>query len=125
MEILLKRLAIYKQCLHGRLYIEGDHVCDTLERVGDCLAPGRYRISRMKMKLKKKGRERRYCPSFFAENGPYALPCGGVAIGEWKYLGFLIHCAESYQPLMDRLRMATNRGNDVMLEIVDAVELKI
>lgn len=121
MEILLKRLATYKQCLHGRLYIEGDHVCDTLEQVGDCLAPGLHRIIQLGGK--------RVCrkenvASFYAANGPYALPRGGVAVGEWKYLGFLIHCADYYEPLVERLRMARNRGKWLMLRIEDAVTVE-
>ena len=118
MKILLKRLATYKQCLHGRLYIAGEYVCDTLERVGNCLMPGVYSLSRRKKAVLE---NKRVLPSFWPTNGSYNLPSGGIAVGEWHHLGYLVHCEASYLPLMERLRLAKSRKTDVTLYIQDAI----
>ncbi len=111
MEIIIKRFARLGKALHGRLWIDGEHVCDTLENAGRCLPPGKYGWVRRKSPGGKSS------VSFVACNGPHVLQGCEVAVGECRYLGFLIHCQEHYVPLMERVRKATGRHKAITVII--------
>lgn len=114
LEIVIWRFARLGKALHGRLWIGGDHVCDTLENADRCLPPGVYRLVRGKG-LPAVGDMPPVV--FVASNGPFALGGDEVAIGECHYLGFLIHCQDHYVPLMDRVRKAANRHKTITVVI--------
>lgn len=111
MEIVIKRFARLGKALHGRLWIDGDHVCDTLENADRCLPPGKYELVRRKSPCGKPS------VTFVASNGPHVLQECEVAVGECRYLGFLIHCQEYHVPLMDRVRKATSRHKAITVII--------
>ena len=104
LEIVIKRFARLGKALHGRLWIDGKHVCDTLENADRCLPVGVYE---------------RKAVDFVASNGPYLLQWCEVAIGECHHLGFLIHCQEHYMPLMERVRKATSRHKTITVIICE------
>lgn len=121
LEIVVKRFARLGKALHGRLWIAGEHVCDTLENADRCLPPGVYRLVRTN------GGGNGGCtveeggtPSvvLVAANGPFCLGKGEVAIGECHYLGFLIHCQDCYVPLMERVRKAASRHKKTTVVIL-------
>lgn len=114
MEIIIKRFAVCGMALHGRLFINGEHVCDTLESARHHLPLGNYAIEK-KGGEKKKGKDG---IRFVCRNGPFSLHLGEIAVGECHYLGFLIRCDEYYVPLMARIRMALNRHQNVTVIIL-------
>ena len=43
-EFIIQRIARFREAVHGRLYIHGEYVCDTLERAAQCLPAGSYSL---------------------------------------------------------------------------------
>lgn len=41
---MIERFATYRSAIHGRLWIDGQYVCDTLENEPCCLQEGSYYI---------------------------------------------------------------------------------
>ena len=118
MEIVVRRFARYHKAVHGRLSICGEHVCDTLESSDNCLPPGTYplRIEAVKGVRRKclmLGEQAR----LLACNGPFTLEGGQISIGECHHLGFLIHCREYFEPLLERVRMAQRRHQNITVII--------
>ena len=110
LKLEIVRKVCFEQALHGQLRINGDVVCDTLENLLSCKEEGTYPLKRSQLKH-----------IFSLSNGPYALRKGAIAIGEWHYLGFLIHTQEAYVNLMDRLRKSLSRGHQVELVIRECI----
>ena len=46
MEIVIERFGSYHHAVSGRLLIDGQHVCDTLEEDVHCLPKGEYALQR-------------------------------------------------------------------------------
>ena len=46
MEIAIERFGSYHHAVSGRLLIDGQHVCDTLEEDVHCLPEGEYALQR-------------------------------------------------------------------------------
>lgn len=103
--ITIVRLAQYGEALHGRLMIAGERVCDTLERASACLSEGVHT---------EVGAEK----ILVCSNGPHALRQGQVAVGEWRYMGFLVHSEEAFAPLVHRLKMSRRRGHEITIEVI-------
>lgn len=76
MEIRVEREISFRLAVHGRLLIDGDRVCDTLENGATCMKPGSYPLVRS-------------YSLFSAANGIHRLG-EKIAVGEWQYLGFLV-----------------------------------
>ena len=119
MEMVIKRFARCGRALHGRLLIDGEHVCDTLENAVGCLPPGRYLV-RTSVRRRAVGALCATSPfvRFVASNGPCRLGEGDIALGECRYLGFLIHTQENRVPVIDRVRKATSRHKTVTVIIL-------
>lgn len=109
MEIIVKRERKYREMLHGRLWIDGDHVCDTLERADSCLPPSTYRMEKASL-------------PFVASNGVHTLGKNQMAVGEWMYLGFIIHTQQALAALKDRLRKSLFRHGEVLLRVEAEME---
>ena len=118
MEIVVRRFARYYKAVHGRLSICGEHVCDTLESSDNCLPPGTYPLRGETVKG-----VRRRCLTLgeqarlLACNGPFTLEGGQISVGECRHLGFLIHCREYFEPLLERVRMAQRRHKTITVII--------
>lgn len=118
MEIVITRFACYHQAMSGRLYVNGDHVCDTLENVEHCLPTGTYSVSikrcqRLRRKMIFVGED----AIISAGNGAYGCKMGEILVGECRHLGFLIHTNEYFMPLYDRIRKTLARGHEVSVVI--------
>ena len=109
MEIIVKRERKYREMLHGRLWIDGDHVCDTLERADGCLAPGIHRIEKASL-------------PFVVSIGVHTLGKNQMVVGEWMYLGFIIHTQQALAALKDRLRKSLFRHGEVLLRVAEEME---
>ena len=42
LRLMIERFATYRSAIHGRLWIDGQYVCDTLENEPCCLQEGSY-----------------------------------------------------------------------------------
>lgn len=118
MRIEIKRFARYHKAVHGRMRIDGEPVCDTLENADNRLPVGVYNLTMKKWK----GFKRKHIvigdrSCVFDHNGPYRLQDGGISVGECHYLGFLIHCQQYLEPLMERVRMALRRHQNITVII--------
>lgn len=128
LNITIERFATYHDAVNGRLLIDGDHVCDTLELKDCCLSEGLYQLKGTALipamvhgvKNKKdqvKNRKGHCKPSLKACNGPYGLKDGSIGVGECHHIGFIIKCEEYYLSLSDRIRKTEKRGGEIVLEI--------
>lgn len=108
-EFIIQRMARFREAVHGRLYIHGEYVCDTLERAALCLPAGSYSLLQYRRDWHPQKVGVGQLIRFVASDGCYALQCGEIAIGEWKYLGFLIHSRDIFDTLQERVRRLTSR----------------
>lgn len=108
-EFIIQRMARFREAVHGRLYIHGEYVCDTLERAAQCLPAGSYSLLQYRRDWHPQKVGVGQLIRFVASDGCYALQCGEIAIGEWKYLGFLIHSRDIFDTLQERVRRLTSR----------------
>lgn len=131
LELVIERFATYRSALHGRLWVDGQHVCDTLEYEPEALQPGSYTVSQQH--VESEGRkmmvisDKPYLfpwemaavvqPMFRASNGPFTLRDGCVSVGECHHLGYILRCAEVLDTLFLRVRMSISRGGEVRLLI--------
>lgn len=123
MEISIRREMVFRQCWHGRMTVDGERVCDTLEQVNGCLPKGKYQVVIEKEDAEIFGilhilSDDAPKARFSASNGIYGLERGSIAVGEWVYLGFILHTRSSLAHLMDRVRQSLGRGRRVTLEII-------
>lgn len=100
----LVRFARWGKAVSGRLYIQGAHVCDTLENAENCWQVGEHEVTDPRRQI-------------VASNGPYCLSAGRIAVGECRHLGFLIHCMTALAPLQERLRKAKERKKRIVVAI--------
>ena len=121
LNITIERFATYHDAVNGRLLLDGDHVCDTLELKGFCLPEGRYLLKGKGLQLvcgSGLHPKKSHCkPCLKACNGPYGLKDGSIAVGECHHIGFIIKCEEHFIALYDRIRIAEKRGGEVFIDI--------
>lgn len=130
LELVIERFATCRSALHGRLWVDGQHVCDTLEYEPRALQPGSYTVSLQH--VESEGRkmmvvsDKPYLfpwevaekpPMFRVSNGPFTLRGGDISVGECHHLGYILHCAEILDTLFLRVRMSISRGTEVRLLI--------
>lgn len=95
MEIRVEREISFRLAVHGRLLIDGDRVCDTLENGATCMKPGSYPLVRS-------------YSLFSAANGIHRLG-EKIAVGEWQYLGFLVRTQPVREQLLTYIRQLRHR----------------
>lgn len=121
LNITIERFASYHDAVNGRLLIDGDHVCDTLECKNCCLPEGRYQLKGNELSPAKgcgaKNKKDHCKPSLKACNGPYGLKDGSIGVGECHHIGFIINCEEHFDSLYDRIRKTEKRGGEIFMEI--------
>lgn len=121
MEIKIIRFGRYHHAVSGRLLIDGQHVCDTLEQDTGSLPEGEYLMCRNKASALPY-----YIYSVSKEDRKVFLSMGNgihgwrqrcIIVGECLHLGFLIRSQEHYDQLLPRLRMQLVRHRPIVVKI--------
>lgn len=120
LELEIERFATYRSAVHGRLWIDGQYVCDTLENESFCLKEGSYSLSieyvasEGRKMLVVDGDSRSLVVEnpcmVVASNGPFTLKTGSISVGECYHLGYILHCAKVLDLLFMRVRISLSRG---------------
>ena len=145
MEIKIIRFGRYHHAVSGRLLIDGQHVCDTLEQDTGSLPEGEYVMCRNKASalpyyiysgkedigsgLEQKAdcapEEKSDCVPeeknrkvfLSMGNGIHGWRHRCIIVGECLHLGFLIRSQEHYDQLLPRLRMQLVRHRSIVVKI--------
>ena len=145
MEIKIIRFGRYHHAVSGRLLIDGQHVCDTLEQDTGSLLEGEYVMCRNKASslpyyiysgkedigsgLEQKAdcaKEQKADCAPEEKNRKVFLSMGNgihgwrrrcIIVGECLHLGFLIRSQEHYDQLLPRLRMQLVRHRPIVVKI--------
>ena len=137
MEIKIIRFGRYHHAVSGRLLIDGQHVCDTLEQDTGSLPEGEYLMCRNKASALPyyiysgkedigSGLEQKsdYVPEeknrkvfLSMGNGIHGWRRRCIIVGECLHLGFLIRSQEHYDQLLPRLRMQLVRHRSIVVKI--------
>lgn len=145
MEIKIIRFGRYHHAVSGRLLIDGQHVCDTLEQDTGSLPEGEYVMCRNKASalpyyiysgkedigsgLEQKANcapeekadcvpEKKNRKVFLSMgNGIHGWRRRCIIVGECLHLGFLIRSQEHYDQLLPRLRMQLVRHRPIVVKI--------
>ena len=145
MEIKIIRFGRYHHAVSGRLLIDGQHVCDTLEQDTGSLPEGEYVMCRNKASalpyyiysgkedigsgLEQKAdcapEEKADCAPeeknrkvfLSMGNGIHGWRRRCIIVGECLHLGFLIRSQEDYDQLLPRLRMQLVRHRPIVVKI--------
>ena len=145
MEIKIIRFGRYHHAVSGRLLIDGQHVCDTLEQDTGSLPEGEYVMCRNKASalpyyiysgkedigsgLEQKAdcapEEKSDCVPeeknrkvfLSMGNGIHGWRRHCIIVGECLHLGFLIRSQEHYDQLLPRLRMQLVRHRPIVVKI--------
>ena len=145
MEIKIIRFGRYHHAVSGRLLIDGQHVCDTLEQDSGSLPEGEYVMCRNKASalpyyiysgkedigsgLEQKSdcapekksdcvpEEKNRKVFLSMGNGIHGWRHRCIIVGECLHLGFLIRSQEHYDQLLPRLRMQLVRHRPIVVKI--------
>lgn len=145
MEIKIIRFGRYHHAVSGRLLIDGQHVCDTLEQDTGSLPEGEYLMCRNKASalpyyiysgkedigsgLEQKSdcapekksdcvpEEKNRKVFLSMGNGIHGWRHRCIIVGECLHLGFLIRSQEHYDQLLPRLRMQLVRHRPIVVKI--------
>ena len=145
MEIKIIRFGSYHHAVSGRLLIDGQHVCDTLEQDAGSLPEGEYVMCRNKASalpyyiysgkkdigsgLEQKAdcakeqkadcvpEEKNRKVFLSMGNGIHGWRHRCIIVGECLHLGFLIRSQEHYDQLLPRLRMQLVRHRPIVVKI--------
>lgn len=121
MEIKIIRFGRYHHAVSGRLLIDGQHVCDTLEQDTGSLPEGEYVMCRNKASSLPyyihSGKEEDRKVFLSAGNGIHGWRHRCIIVGECLHLGFLIRSQEHYDQLLPRLRMQLVRHRPIVVKI--------
>lgn len=121
MEIKIIRFGRYHHAVSGRLLIDGQHVCDTLEQDTGSLPEGEYVMCRNKASALSyyiySGKEEDRKVFLSMGNGIHGWRHRCIIVGECLHLGFLIRSQEHYDQLLPRLRMQLVRHRPIVVKI--------
>lgn len=121
MEIKIIRFGRYHHAVSGRLLIDGQHVCDTLEQDAGSLPEGEYVMCRNKASSLPyyiySGKEEDRKVFLSMGNGIHGWRRRCIIVGECLHLGFLIRSQEHYDQLLPRLRMQLVRHRPIVVKI--------
>lgn len=121
MEIKIIRFGRYHHAVSGRLLIDGQHVCDTLEQDTGSLPEGEYVMCRNKASSLPyyiySGKEEDRKVFLSMGNGIHGWRRRCIIVGECLHLGFLIRSQEHYDQLLPRLRMQLVRHRPIVVKI--------
>ena len=142
MNIIINRLFTKGEYTHGRLFIDGNRVCDTLENANALVPAGEYVITLLKCKQYARKMPCLnanapcdlcpklsfvctnstlpcYCPMLKPGNGVHNRLDGSILVGKYNCLNSLIHPKTTFDPLYERIRKSIFRGNQVTLTVID------
>lgn len=121
MEIKIIRFGRYHHAVSGRLLIDGQHVCDTLEQDTGSLPEGEYVMCRNKASSLPyyiySGKEEDRKVFLSMGNGIHGWRHRCIIVGECLHLGFLIRSQEHNDQLLPRLRMQLVRHRPIVVKI--------
>lgn len=121
MEIKIIRFGRYHHAVSGRLLIDGQHVCDTLEQDAGSLPEGEYVMCRNKASSLPyyiySGKEEDRKVFLSMGNGIHGWRRRCIIVGECLHLGFLIRSQEHYDQLLPRLRMQLVRHRPIVVKL--------
>ena len=121
MEIKIIRFGRDHHAVSGRLLIDGQHVCDTLEQDTGSLPEGEYVMCRNKASSLPyyiySGKEEDRKVFLSMGNGIHGWRRRCIIVGECLHLGFLIRSQEHYDQLLPRLRMQLVRHRPIVVKI--------
>lgn len=122
MEIKIIRFGRYHHAVSGRLLIDGQHVCDTLEQDTGSLPEGEYLMCRNKASalpyyIYSVPEEKNRKVFLSMGNGIHGWRRRCIIVGECLHLGFLIRSQEHYDQLLPRLRMQLVRHRSIVVKI--------
>lgn len=121
MEIKIIRFGRYHHAVSGRLLIDGQHICDTLEQDTGSLPEGEYVMCRNKASALPyyiySGKEKNRKVFLSMGNGIHGWRRRCIIVGECLHLGFLIRSQEHYDQLLPRLRMQLVRHRPIVVKI--------
>ena len=121
MEIKIIRFGRHHHAVSGRLLIDGQHVCDTLEQDTGSLPEGEYVMCRNKASALPyyiySGKEEDRKVFLSMGNGIHGWRHRCIIVGECLHLGFLIRSQEHYDQLLPRLRMQLVRHRPIVVKI--------
>lgn len=121
MEIKIIRFGRYHHAVSGRLLIDGQHVCDTLEQDTGSLPEGEYVMCRNNASSLPyyiySGKEEDRKVFLSMGNGIHGWRHRCIIVGECLHLGFLIRSQEHYDQLLPRLRMQLVRHRPIVVKI--------
>lgn len=121
MEIKIIRFGRYHHAVSGRLLIDGQHICDTLEQDTGSLPEGEYVMCRNKASSLPyyiySGKEEDRKVFLSMGNGIHGWRRRCIIVGECLHLGFLIRSQEHYDQLLPRLRMQLVRHRPIVVKI--------
>ena len=141
MNIIINRLFTKGEYCHGKLSIDGNRVCDTLENANALVPAGNYDLTLIKCKQYSRKMPCLnpsppcdlcpklkfvcinstlpcYCPMLKPGNGVHNRLDGSILVGQYNCLNSLIHPKTTFDPLYERIRKSLSRGNVVKLIIV-------
>lgn len=142
MHIEIKRNRTTHYGTDGRLYIDGNYVCDTTENPVHHLPTGSYKVTLQHNAAK--GRKvpvltpiETLKPSVVRQSSPADLKPSAlqaflaygnglhnirdcrIHVGEFRVSGLVIHSYDTFKTLYDRINNSQRRGNDVTLTITE------
>lgn len=143
MKVMINRTLTRGEYTHGRLSIDGNHICDTLENSTSCVPAGEYVITLLKCKQYSRkmlclnpnapclqcpklrfvcmnSTLPCYCPQIKPGNGVHDRHDGSIIIGVYNCLGSIIHPKSAFDSLYERIRKSISRGNQVTLIIKES-----
>lgn len=104
MTIELRRYRYRRETIDGRIYIDGQKVCDCAENARHCLRVGTHTIESG-------------WSTFGCGNGVYNRKDARILVGEYLVPGCLIHSRVALNTLCERIRKSLKRKNEVKLVI--------
>lgn len=133
MQIEIKRIRTTRYGTDGRLYIDGNYVCDTTENPIHHLPTGSYRVT-----LRRNASMGRKVPVLTPKGGNQSSPSMGdkrgslafgnglykirdcrIHVGKYRVSGLVIHSYDTFKTLYDRINNSQRRGHEVTLKITE------
>lgn len=130
LELKIDRFAQIGNSLHGRFWVDGQWVCDSLENAEGCLSDGEYSLAVKRVKaegcrcilvdatgkFERKQVSEGTLPIFKNSNGIWNLNGGDISLGECEHLGYILRCNVHLDILFWRL--LKNQGHNAKCNAV-------